>query len=1126
MKNFVLTFLIAVSINIPGQSSDKIKIGLLTNSASKNYGEYNAAKTFLSTQTNLHFEELSFPGLLSKNISSFDLIWFHRPDSSSFNTEELNPEIIDKVKSFVHNGGGLLLTLDAAYYPYYLGIESSPPEIRNKTCSDNGYGYMLGFHGFKSHPIFDGLNGGSYILKPSQDMTVRQIGYFENNLPTEGKVAAVDWDYIFLRESKKLIVEYSHGEGKIISIGGYTLFDIENVNRLHLEKFIHNSFAYLSNNYSGESNYWNYSEQTVNEKFIDLKTIEYQSTKNWDMQPSEIQLVRNYASENYFDLAGERILLIGNEKGGINEIWSHPFMAFRDYEVGIIFSYADSIHWLKNERPRVEIDPESFKRIYKFKRAYLTELISVDVKNPQGIIHYEYRGVYPAKLLVRFKSNLRIMWPYSGKTISEINYTFSKANNLFLFSGNAGDLSSAIGVSKNIVNHKIGRFDEIILQDSSFIGNTNDDFLCSAAFTIDLEMNDNLDVIFTASNEGIDYTMDYYSKLANDPASVYEKSKLYYSTLLSDKLIFDSPDSEFDLSYKWAVIGSDKFMVNTPGLGKALVAGYAGTDKGWDGEHKVNGRPGYSWYFGRDSEWSAFAFLTFGEFQKVKENLEFLQNYQDLNGKIFHELTTSGFTHFDASDATPLYLVLMGRYLRYSGDLNFIKNSLDNINSAMKFCLSTDTDQDNLIENTNVGHGWVEGGALFGSHTSLYLASCWAEALKEFSYMANALDKYDEYQNAIVLYDDVLNQINNKFLNAEESYLFHGMFKDGSFHQEKTIMPSIPMLFGQLEASKTVKMLDDFASYNFTADWGVRIVGRDSKFFRPNGYHTGSIWPLFTGWVSLAEFKNGKYNQGFTHLKNNLNVYKNWSLGYIEEVLNGETYDPSGVCAHQCWSQTMAVQPAIEGMLGLVPDAIDNKLSIAPRLPADWDFLNVSNIKFGEHSISFNFNRDESISKYVFTKETDGSIQILFSPAFLSGSKIKSVTVDGKEIEYSINYKNNSVEPNFSFNLEKETCIEIHFKGGISVVPVIPNALPGQKTSAPKIINTELIDNQFSIFIEGKTKSGCEFILLSYFDIESIDGADIVGIEKNKYLLKVKFEDAVSDYIDKKVIVNIKRNLY
>ena len=38
----------------------------------------------------------------------------------------------------------------------------------------------------------------------------------------------------------------------------------------------------------------------------------------------------------YWDVAGEKILVMGRENGGIEEIWAHPYMALRDYETILI----------------------------------------------------------------------------------------------------------------------------------------------------------------------------------------------------------------------------------------------------------------------------------------------------------------------------------------------------------------------------------------------------------------------------------------------------------------------------------------------------------------------------------------------------------------------------------------------------------------------------------------------------------------------------------------------------------------------------------------------------------------------------------------------------------------------
>jgi hypothetical protein len=54
----------------------------------------------------------------------------------------------------------------------------------------------------------------------------------------------------------------------------------------------------------------------------------------------------------------------------------------------------------------------------------------------------------------------------------------------------------------------------------------------------------------------------------------------------------------------------------------------------------------------------------------------------------------------------------------------------------MDYCYSTDTDGDGLIEISNVGHGWLEGGELFGSKTEFYLCGIWAQALRDASYIS------------------------------------------------------------------------------------------------------------------------------------------------------------------------------------------------------------------------------------------------------------------------------------------------------------------------------------------------------------------------------------------------------
>ena len=352
----LLTCLITVLISMSGFSQN-INVGFVNNQKLKNASiETKTAWQYLDGEQNIDGKYFSINKLKQlKLMQQFDVLWIHLPDTNINLEESFSQKILDNLKDYVVDGGNLLLSHEAFRLINLLEVETEKPKLVYKKGTDSGYGRMLGFHAFRSHPIFEGLNGGSYILKPSADIKVRNYGFFNDNLPASGKVVATDWDYIFVREDKKLILEYELGKGKILAIGGYMNFEypakenaskgqIYNVNRLHLEKFTANCFNYLSGISKDTSpNYWNYQSQGVTpfpSEEINFFPMMRPARKShvWEIPEHPMKLTRRFATDNYWDVAGQRLLIMGKEKGGIDEIWAHPFMAFRDYEVGIKFS--------------------------------------------------------------------------------------------------------------------------------------------------------------------------------------------------------------------------------------------------------------------------------------------------------------------------------------------------------------------------------------------------------------------------------------------------------------------------------------------------------------------------------------------------------------------------------------------------------------------------------------------------------------------------------------------------------------------------------------------------------------------------------------------------------------------
>jgi len=198
--------------------------------------EQKAAFQYLQEQKQLQVQEVNWPGLRKiKGPEDCGVIWYHKADTV-LTAADTSKQTIGLLKKYVEAGGSLFLTLDAMRLLPYLGVEKMAPTVNYVELKDEGNGRKLGLHGFRSHPVFDGLLGGAYTYAPKEDVNVRRVGYFGASVP-QGKVVAVDWAYIFIYEDSKLITEYNLGKGKILAAGAYLYFSQPNYNRAHLEKF-------------------------------------------------------------------------------------------------------------------------------------------------------------------------------------------------------------------------------------------------------------------------------------------------------------------------------------------------------------------------------------------------------------------------------------------------------------------------------------------------------------------------------------------------------------------------------------------------------------------------------------------------------------------------------------------------------------------------------------------------------------------------------------------------------------------------------------------------------------------------------------------------------------------------
>lgn len=1087
-----------------------------------------AALHWLAAHKQFRYRVESSDALREGFVLPEEIVWVHITSDSLYSTLLADTSFWQNFDWLLQQGNPILLTDLAATIPSRMGIEPIAPERQALEIKDDWNFDKKGFQSFRGHPLFEGLFGGAFVFDAVRDTVIPMVGYYGERFPQKGRVVAVEKSYITVHRDRRLIIEYPAARSRILAIGGLVYFRAGNRLKDHLSRLLENAISYLSRKKpSQEGTYWQQFDYIPEQFDPPPMKIKPNPGLHPGMPPaSGLSIQINNPQNDFFDLAGRRILVMGYENGGIDEIWVHPLRVIRNFQTALVLK--NEVHPLESFPVSLVIRPESLTRSYQTPAGELTETIFAAIDHPAALLHYQWNGDLPVQLLVRFRSDLRWMWPYDEKALGKVYFGYQPENGTFHAKDSSGDFYLIAGASSRPSIHLIGAFETVDYRLGELMGKPTSLNQAYAAALYTLEgAHSQLNFAIAGGSEGRSKAEEAYRRILESPEVSYEAVVAHYQHLLQKNVSIISPDEEFNRLWQWTLVGIDRFWAHTPGVGSGLLAGYSTTARGWDGGQAISGRPGYAWYFGRDSEWSGFAIDAYGDFELVRDQIAFLQKYQDLSGKIFHEISTSGVVHYDAADATPLYIILAAHYLRHSGDVAFIRRSWPHIHKAMEFLYSTDTDEDGLIENTNVGHGWVEGGKLWGAHTTFYLAALWAQALKDAAYLARHCNKAEPARRYERDAESVQEILNRDFWNDSTRFFNYGKWKDGSYNPERTALPAVAMHFNLLEEEKVQNMLQFYSRNQFSSDWGVRILSSNSELFNPTGYHYGSIWPLFTGWTALAEYRYGRAVQGFTHMVNNMLIKNFWAKGFVEEVMHGEIYQPSGVCPHQCWSETNIVHPALEGMVGWHPSAPEQRVLLQPRFPVQWDSVEVRRLRSGPSVVDFCMWRERNQTRYELTLVSGPGLEVAFAPSILEGAHILAIEIDDHSASPdSIRLSRGLLHPPLLFHLSGKKQIVLRRQGGVGIVPQVLRPNPKETSKGWRILDTRWRDPVYEVLLEGP--AGQEPIFyLKLFDqqVEAASGAKLLPVTKTGLQpFQVSFVGKPGEYEEKKVSFSLRKD--
>jgi glycogen debranching enzyme len=383
------------------------------------------------------------------------------------------------------------------------------------------------------------------------------------------------------------------------------------------------------------------------------------------------------------------------------------------------------------------------------------------------------------------------------------------------------------------------------------------------------------------------------------------------------------------------------------------------------------GLPWFMTMFGRDSILTSLQSLPFTP-ELAEATLRSLAAWQGTHvddfrdedpGRILHEMRYGEMTAFEErphspyygnADATPLFVVLLDEYERWTGDTKLARQLEREARAALRWI-------DEYADLMGNGYVWYQRR---NEKTGLE-NQCWKDSWDSISYRDGRLPGFPratcELQGyaydakirgarlARVVWKDpaFADQLEKQAADLKRRFNRDYWVEDGEYfalaldtegNQVDALASNNGHLLwsGIVDKSKAKRVVGHLMGPRLFSGWGVRTLAEGEERYNPIGYHVGAVWPFdnsFIAWglrrygfadeaaqiaagiLDAAEFFEGRLPEAFG--------------GYPRPLTRYPVQYPTA-CSPQAWS-TGAPLLFLRTMLGLEPVA--DRLLIDPALP-------------------------------------------------------------------------------------------------------------------------------------------------------------------------------------------------
>ena len=660
-----------------------------------------------------------------------------------------------------------------------------------------------------------------------------------------------------------------------------------------------------------------------------------------------------------FTVAGPQGVIVGQQQG-VFEAWILPVKLLSHLTVQAEVSGYPLPLDLNTMAREMEVRPDRTTITYSHIAITVRQTMFAPDDSPRGtgaVVLFEIDAVRPTTLTIRFTPELREMWPKPSSGTPSAEWVPRGSSGLYILHTDFPDLAAGVALPGAISGIMAPYQERPQVHPLELILHFDPAKDRGRVFPLLMAVGETKE---SATNGAIEATL---SDLNEHLPQLYEAQAAAYAKREQEFTAIDTPDAHLNPDLLWAEISIAQLRARTaptagqPGGEIGLVAGYYSSGD--------SARPGFGWYFGRDTLYTIYALDSYGDFDLARTALEFLLRRQRSDGKAMHEYSqTAGMTdwaslpyEYAAADATPLLITAVHDYVRSSGDLDFLRRHRDAIQKAWQFETTNDTDGDGIYDNAQ-GTGWVESWPRGMPKQEIYLALLDEQASTAMSQLARMLDDEPTATSAATRASKLHAVIEREYyLTDTASYAF-SRNAGGVVDATDTVFPAIAWWNGGAGLDHPEASFRAWASHDFDTDWGLRDVAESAPVYNPISYHQGSVWPLFTGWAALAEYRAGHSLAGYQATMQNADLTDAQDPGAVTELLSGAFYEPFGrSTSHQLWSSAMVAIPLLRGMFGIEVDALHHSIKVTPHLPASWPSAQVRQVRVGDSLVNLSYKR-------------------------------------------------------------------------------------------------------------------------------------------------------------------------